>query len=448
MINGDPNTSTIVPNWGHAISIDQAIHQADTLCQIAHECIERSHRAINLGNTDLSAQFVQWANTCTNAASGTCNIPLEEVRNVATEEAEELFSLHLRAQEIQGESEGLLRHEPEVLIMIRSPQQGQASGPCLDAIEEIHRQVGTDPWTHEDIMATAATLTELSRWNPGNDPLPERNKLAVEKQSALEAIMNEQAELAFSPSIEATDDLIDSLNHTHAPIQGAMVNVTTHNPDTPEETYTHWLLYLSQGRKLAQHLDDPYPKDTCPALVLRHSADVKTTVRPPEIDLSPTACAELSNLAAALDAAAKKNLHTLTPEEAQNALATAKKIGLSRTFQATIAANLTADNPLLKRRLLGPDASNYDHMVSHQAVLQIIASARDAGADEEAIYWMVDAVGYEPTDLGVEPRWLDFLDTETISESLGLDPEIAYNITQGMTHPGPRTYRRRTQNDC
>ena len=445
MINGDPNVSTIVPNWGHAISIDQAIHQAETLCHIATECIERSHHAINSGNTSLSAQLVQWANTCAEAASSTCHIPVKEVRDLDTEEAEDLASQDFRAQEILGESQALQRHETEVLMLLRSPQQGEMSGPCLDAIEEIHRKAENNPWNHENILATAATLTELCTWNPTNGTLPERNKLAAAKQEALEAIMNEQAELAFSPSINPSKDLTDSLKHTHAPIQGAMVNVTTHNPGTTGETYTHWVLFLSQGRKIAQHLDDPYPKNTPPALALRHSADVRATARPPTHEISATACAELSELAAALETAAKQGIHTITPEEAKQALAAAKTMGLSRTFQAIMATNLTAENPTLKKRLLGPDADTYEHMVSHQTMLQIIASARDAGADEEAIYWITDAAGYEPTDLGVEPRWLDYPNAETIAESLGLDPELAYSMIEGMTHPGPRAKSRRSR---
>ena len=438
MTNGEETLSVRSPSWGHATSVDQAVRQAETLCNIAQESIDRSHKAVNAGEIRLAAQLIQWANTCANAAGSTCNIQVREVREMETEEAEELFSQSLRAQEVLGESEGLQRHETEVIMLLQSVQQGEASGPCLDAIEELHRTVGNRPWDHEDLMATASSLIALAVWNPVGDPLPERNESAAARQIELETIMNSQAELASSPKIRMTPQFAEDLRRMHAPAQGAVVNTTTHNPDTPQETRTHWLLYLSEGTKFAQHLDDPYPKDTSPVLALRHCPDIREAARKAEGLTTGRAVAELNELATALQEAASREVHTTTREEAEGALETAKARGVSRAFQGLMAENLTGGNALLQQRLLGTNSKEYYQKVTREAMEQIIASARKAGADEEAIYWMTQAVGHDPAELGVEPEWLDFMELKALSETLDLEPELAYTITEGMDGTDPR----------
>ena len=438
MTNSEETLSVRFPSWGHATSVDQAVRQAETLCNVAQECIERSHKAVNAGETRLAAQLTQWANTCANAAGSTCNIQVREIQEMETEEAEELFSQNLRSQELLGESEGLQRHETEMIMLLQSVQQGEASGPCLDAIEELHRTVGNHPWNHENLMATASSLIALAVWNPGGNPLPERNESAAARQLELETIMNSQAELAFSPKIRMTPQFADDLRRMHAPAQGAVVNITTHNPGTSEETHTHWLLYLSEGRKFAQHLDDPYPKGTSPVLALRHCPDIRAAARKAEGITIDRAVAELNELAAALEEAAGREAHTTTREEAEGALETAKAMGVSRAFQGLMAANLTGGNALLQQRLLGTNGNEYYQKVTREAMEQIIASARKAGADEEAIYWMTQAVGHDPAELGVEPEWLDFMELEALSETLDLEPELAYIMTQGMDGLSPR----------
>ena len=404
MTNGEETLSVGSPSWGHASSVDQAVRQAETLCNVTQECIERSHNAVNAGETRLAAQLTQWANTCANAAGSTCNIQVREIREMETEEAEELLSLRLRAQELQGESEGLQRHETEVILLIRSVQQGEASGPCLDAIEELHGTVGNRPWDHENLMATVSSLIALAIWNPEDNPLPERNESAAARQLELETIMNSQAELALSPKMGMTPQFAENLRQMHAPAQGAVVIITTHNPGTPQETHTHWLLYLSEGRKFAQHPDDPYPKGNSPVLTLRHCLDIRAAARKAEGLTTERAVAELNELAAALETAASREVHTTTREEAEGALETAKAMGVSRAFQGLMAANLTGGNALLQQRLLGTNGNECYQKVTREAMEQIISSARKAGADEEAIYRMTQAVGHNPAELGVEPE--------------------------------------------
>ena len=86
MTNSEETLSVRFPSWGRATSVDQAVRQAETLCNVAQECIERSHRAVNAGETRLAAQLTQWANTCANAAGSTCNIQVREIREMETEE--------------------------------------------------------------------------------------------------------------------------------------------------------------------------------------------------------------------------------------------------------------------------------------------------------------------------------------------------------------------------
>lgn len=234
--------------------------------------------------------------------------------------------------------------------------------------------------------------------------------------------MNRTVPTNLSPAASLCPQLAQELQSILLPPTGSISGLSTLEPQPggPEEEQTvrntelaqgstskgamclAWIGFMNEGTRHFKAVFEPYPAGFHKDLAQSHITQLALTLRQ-RMEAAPkmqeTDHFIISSMAA--EGASAQSVHDLQPEQVTAVAQAARQHGMSQAEAAQMVRRTAQDNPMALLYLslnFGQDV----RLESEKTATRIIESAASLGASRETLLQLATAMGYRPSEMGLE----------------------------------------------
>ena len=184
------------------------------------------------------------------------------------------------------------------------------------------------------------------------------------------------------------------------------VEITPFETDpTEDEGYVAYVIYIHQGQKHIQAIEDPYPKGFPADQAVEHMEAALEYLEQQEDDYGNAHpalewCGFREVIRARMDAA-MLDLHDVSREDLLSVIETGKRLRLPHGARIAMIDAATCWEPSVVELILKGTQHANPKLATKQQASQIVQAARQAGLDDYKLAELAEMLGYQASEIGV-----------------------------------------------
>lgn len=416
----DDLVNTVNPS----IEESQATAEYHQLSQQAHHAIDQA--SANLPETDITSDTLQWYTTAQKAIS----------RAQMTRDMLDTTNHPHRSQQDREARTTLAERLYQSTLDSPRPQPPKPADEDMNL--EINRLIEEAEQADGDTRRLAQTIIE--RYDQGlvlaiSPRVKTRNHLAIEagKISCTPSTMLLAVDIPpqHAQLVQDTEErILAAYRQNEEPSDIPSVREL-------EDWVFPFIVFSHDGKKIAKHVTEPYPKGYPQEYALAHiqaAVDLMDkSIHDP--DSSPPGVTIAAAIVSDMASAAQAHVHDLTPHDVSALNQAMTGMNLSPGARTAALKALFNWNPKVAQMITSGHQADWRHLLPTESALAVLKTAEEQGMDPYGLQTLATALGYAPDELGLTSQklTLDQLDSVAFqARILGVSEQAISRITDNV----------------